>query len=162
MKFHDNLGKMMEHFSADGAFLTARDSTGRANTMTISWGFPGFVWGKPHFITLVRPQRFTREILEKADSFTVSVPFGSLKKELHVCGTESGRDIDKSKIVKFIEAKSVASPIVAECDFYYECRINYMDKLHGDKIPKGINEAHYKHDWHDFFMGEIVETYGSL
>jgi len=161
VKFHDNIDVMMEHFSKNGGFLTVKDAQNRVNTMTISWGFLGFLWAKPHFTTVVRPQRFTREILAGADSFTVSVPFGGLKKELQVCGVESGRDIDKSKIVEFVAAKSVASPVVAGCDFYYECKINYEDCLHGEKIPKSINEAHYNKDWHDFFVGEIVETYGA-
>jgi len=160
MKFYENLDKMMEHLTKDGAFLTVKDSDGRINTMTIAWGFSGFIWSKPHFMTLVRPQRFTREILKTADSFTVSVPFGQMKKELGICGTESGRDIDKSGVVEFAKAKSVASPIVAGCDFYYECKINYADKFDNDKIPEDIFGAHYNQDWHDFFLGEIVETYG--
>jgi flavin reductase (DIM6/NTAB) family NADH-FMN oxidoreductase RutF len=162
VKFHDNLDVMMEHLTKNGAFLTVKDSNGNVNTMTISWGFSGVVWSKPHFIALVRPQRFTREILKTADSFTISVPFGSLKKELGICGTESGKDIDKSKVVTFLDAKSVASPVVAGCNFYYECKINYVDSLHGEKIPQSINKMHYNQDWHDFFIGEIVETYGDL
>ena len=159
MKFNENLDIMMGHLAKDGAFLTVKDSAGRLNTMTISWGFCGVVWGKPHFITLVRPQRFTREVLKKADSFTISVPYDGLKKELTVCGTETGRETDKSKVVKFTTAKSVASPVVAGCNFYYECRINYTDSFRGEKIPEDIDKAFYTQDWHDFFIGEIVETY---
>jgi len=159
MKPFENLGAMMEHFARHGGFLTAKDAQGRTNTMTISWGFVGNMWNKPHFITVVRPQRFTYDLLATADNFTISVPFGTMSEELKICGTQSGRDIDKSTIVTFAPAKTVTSPIVAGCDFYYECRINYVDSLHGNKIPKDVDEKFYNQDWHDFFIGEIVESY---
>ena len=159
MLFHEKLDEMMAHFIKKGGFLTVKDAKGTVNTMTISWGFPGFIWNKPHFITVVRPQRYTRELLKTADSFTVSVPFGSMAEELSICGVKSGKDIDKSKVVTFTDAKSVASPIVAGCDFYYECKINYIDSLHGEKLPEAYEKAFYDNDWHDFFIGEIVEAY---
>ena len=160
MKFSDNLDKMMEHFSSKGGFLTVKDASGIVNTMTISWGFVGYMWNIPQFLTVVRPQRFTREFLETADSFTISVPFGGLRDELTICGRQSGRDIDKSKVVDFVPARSVSSPVVAGCDFYYECKITYRDELHSGKIPPDIYKKHYDGDWHDFFVGEIIETYG--
>ena len=154
------MDKGMAELSSKGAFLTAK-SAATPNTMTISWGFVGFIWNKPHFITVVRPTRYTNKILKAgADSFTVSIPFGTLREQLTICGRQSGRDIDKSDVVNFAAARTVASPIVADCDFYYECKILYLDKLHGDKIPADINKSHYNADWHDFFVGEIVETYG--
>jgi len=159
MQFYNNLEKMMEHLSKTGGFLTVKDENGKVNTMTISWGFVGFIWNKPHFITVVRPQRYTRDFLKTADSFTISVPFGSMNEELKICGVESGRDIDKSKVVTFKDAKEVSSPIVANCDFYYECKINYTDTLHTNKIPPEYQTAFYKDDYHDFFMGEIISTY---
>jgi len=159
MQFYNNLDKMMSHFTKQGGFLTVKDNQGKINTMTISWGFPGFLWAKPHFITVVRPQRYTREFLKTADSFTVSVPFGHMEEALRICGVKSGRDIDKSTVVTFQDAKSVSSPVVAGCDFYYECKINYQDTLHKDKIPEATYAAFYKDDWHDFFIGEIVEAY---
>ncbi|MCL2421719.1 MAG: flavin reductase family protein [Defluviitaleaceae bacterium] len=160
MKFHDKLGQIMESFANHkGGFLTVKDADGRVNTMTISWGFGGVMWGKPHFITVVRPVRFTWDLLKTADSFTVSVPFEGMDEELRICGVESGRDIDKSKVVTFQDAKSVASPVVAGCDAYYECKINYVDDLKGDKLA-AINEKFYpEKDWHDMIFGEIVEAY---
>lgn len=160
MKRFDNLNEVMKHLSKTGGFLTVKDAEGKVNTMTISWGFVGYMWNMPQFITVVRPQRFTRDLLATADSFTISVPFGGLQEQLTICGRQSGRDIDKSGVVKFVPAKYVSSPIVAECDFYYECKIRYQDKLIGEKIPASINKIHYNADWHDFFVGEIVETYG--
>jgi flavin reductase (DIM6/NTAB) family NADH-FMN oxidoreductase RutF len=158
MAFYDNLDEVMKHFSKKGGFLTARNGD-KVNTMTISWGFVGFVWGKPHFICFVRPQRHTFGIIERADSFTVSVPLGDMEKELDICGTKSGRDIDKSAVVNFVPAKSVDSPVVEGCGKYYECRINYKDALHGEGLPDFIKTGMYKDDFHHVYYGEIVEAY---
>jgi len=157
--FTHNMERGMRELSSTGAFLTVSggDTT---NTMTISWGFIGFMWNKPHFITVVRPQRYTKQVLDSnADSFTISVPFdGKLKEALGICGTQSGRDIDKSKIVNFVPALTVKSPVVEGCDLYYECKINTAQPLDGALLPAHIQKF-YEDDFHCLYMGEIVECY---
>jgi len=155
--FNENLGTAMRHLSDKGAFLTVSDGE-RTNTMTIAWGYVGFMWGVPCFMTMVRPQRYTREIIDKADSFTVSVPFGTLLDELETCGTKTGKRIDKSKVVNFKSAKSVVSPIVAGCDYHLECKIIYRDVLHGEGIPPNFAQL-YQDDFHKLYYGEIVKAY---
>ena len=160
MDFTLQLEKGMRELSSNGAFLTVTGNAG-TNTMTISWGFVGFMWAKPHFITVVRPQRHTKDILDSgANSFTVSIPFdGHLKDALGICGTKSGRDIDKSTVVKFTPARTVASPIVAECGLYYECKINLSQPLDGNLLMPEIAKEFYKDDFHFMYFGEIVECY---
>ena len=104
MDFTEDMGRAMRELTDKGAFLSVKSARG-VNTMTVSWGFIGMIWAKPHFIALVRPQRHTKKILEKADSFTVSIPYGvGFKERLAVCGSESGADTDKSAIVESIIA----------------------------------------------------------
>jgi flavin reductase (DIM6/NTAB) family NADH-FMN oxidoreductase RutF len=149
----------MKRFTEKGGFLTAKAGE-TVNTMAISWGFIGRMWYKPQFIAVVRPQRHTKPIMDKAADFTVSIPFDALEEELKICGTQSGRDIDKSKVVTFIPAKSTVSPIIKGCGAYFECKINYIDKFDEAAIPLEIIETHYKtKDFHAIYMGEIVEYY---
>ena len=159
--FTYKLEKGMKELSTKGAFLTV-EGGGVTNTMTISWGFVGFMWQRPVFITVVRPQRYTKDVFDSgADSFTISVPFdGKLKEELGICGTQSGRDIDKSKVVKFVPAKAVKSAVVDGCDLYYECRIYTVQPLDGGLLPPEIVKKFYEDDFHFLYMGEIVECYG--
>ncbi|MDR1532805.1 MAG: flavin reductase family protein [Clostridiales bacterium] len=167
MDFTYLLEKGLKNLSGAGAFLTAGDGRTQSapagagvNTMTISWGFVGFIWAKPHFITVVRPQRYTRTLLDAGDSFTISVPFdGTLKEELAICGTQSGRDINKAEIVRFIPARSVASPIVAGCGLYYECLKKHAQPIDGELLPKEIKGNFYNEDFHIMYCGEIVECY---
>ncbi len=162
MKNFENISEALDNLSTKGAFLTATNDD-VTNTMTISWGFIGFAWRKPIFIAMVRPERYTRDILEGANSFTVSIPYtDDFKKALAVCGSKSGRDIDKcfAAGIEFVEAKTVASPVVEGCDRFFECNIIHKDALKADLLPKDVYELYYKKDGpHDFVFGEIVDSY---
>ncbi|MCL2352947.1 MAG: flavin reductase family protein [Firmicutes bacterium] len=159
MFFDADMARAMSSFTAKGAFLTVRGG-GKVNTMTISWGFIGVIWDKPHFVALVRPQRYTYGLMEKADCFTVSIPDeGDLAEELVVCGTRSGADIDKSKVVGFVPAKAVDGCVVAGCRKYLECRVNYRGRLEEGGLRNGIKETFYDGDYHILFFGEIVSEY---
>ena len=48
----------------DWALLTAGEK-GNYNTMTVSWGMLGELWGKDVVTVFVRPQRYTYEFMEK-------------------------------------------------------------------------------------------------
>lgn len=159
MDFTLNLEKVMSKL-IKGAFLTVKSGK-KVNTMTIGWGYIGIMWQKPFFIAMVRPQRYTNELLSKSDNFTVSVPLtNELNKELGICGTKSGRDIAKNEIVNFIDSKSVESPIVEGNSMHYECRIKYVQKTNGKDFPKDIRDKMYpEEDYHFLYFGEIIEAY---
>ena len=159
MKHLNDLEKMMQYFTQPpGAFLTVKDKDGRVNTMTVCWGFIGEMWGEPHFICVVRPQRYTYKLIENAVDYTISVPYGNLVNELQICGTKSGADINKSEVVKFIPAKKTISPVVDGCNAYYECLINYSDSLK-EVFMSDEAKSHYKNDAHHFYIGKIIEAY---
>ena len=65
------------------------------NTMTASWGGIGWLWNKPVAFVFIRPERYTYEFVEKNDYLTLSF-LGEENKKIHaVCGSKSGRNIDK-------------------------------------------------------------------
>ena len=159
MFFDANMAAAMNCLTTKGAFLTVKGG-GKVNTMTISWGFLGLIWEKPHFVALVRPQRYTYKLLELADSFTVSIPDdGDLAEELVVCGTQSGADIDKGAVVRFVPAKAVDGCVVAGCGKYLECRIDYRGRFDGDNLSPKVRDAFYNGDYHYVYFGEIVSEY---
>lgn len=161
MEFYKNLETAMKHLTESGAFLTATGTQG-TNTMTISWGYIGFSWRKPFFVAMVRPQRYTYDIIESAKSYTISIPYDdNMKDALRICGTKSGRDIDKEKEagIKFTPSKNVDSPIVEGCNMYYECKITYVDRIDKDKFPDDMKNLYPIDDYHYLYYGEIVECY---
>ena len=67
------------------------------NTMTASWGGIGWLWNKPVAFVFIRPERYTYEFIEKSDYLTLSF-LGEANKKVHaICGSKSGRDMDKVK-----------------------------------------------------------------
>ena len=162
-KFTKDIEDSLDNLHTSGAFLTGGNMD-YANTMTISWGSIGFMWRRPVFMALVRKSRYTNEFLKSGKSFTVSIPFdGKLKDALKICGTKSGRDVNKEKEsnIKFVKSKSVSTPIIEGCDKYYECKILYKNEMDLNNFDKDLIDTFYKGETkgHILYFGEIVEEY---
>lgn len=145
-----------------GAFLAVQVGD-LANVMTIGWGTIGVSWGKPVLNVMVRYNRFTYELLEKTNEFTLSVPLKTtLQKELGICGSKSGRDVNKfaEAGLSAVKGKQVAAPVVGECDLFYECKIIYRQAMEPTQVPADLQEKFYTNRvYHVFFSGEIVACY---
>lgn len=128
------------------------------NTMTASWGGMGVLWNKPVSYIFVRPQRYTYEFLERNKAYSLSFFDEKYRKALTLCGSKSGRDIDKVKeagltpvtsekgIVHFAEAK-----LVLECSKLY-----YQDIDPANFLDPSINSM-YNNDYHRMYIGEITK-----
>ena len=149
--------------AGNGAFLNVRTPKRIVNPMTIGWGQVGIVWGSPIFTVYVRQSRHTYECIQAAESFTVSVPrLGELADELTLCGTKSGRDLDKAQACGFalIPGQDVDTPIIGECGLHYECRIMARCQLEESDIASDNVRRFYKTpDLHQIILGEILTAY---
>ena len=145
-----------------GAFLNVSDGQ-KDNTMTIGWANLGFMWKKPILTVMVRHSRYTYELIEKADCFTLSLPLSTdLKKELGICGTKSGRNVDKFQAAGLtkVKAHQVSAPLIGECDLHFECKIIGKQKLTKEVLLPEIDTTWYSDgDYHTLYYGEIVGTY---
>ena len=140
--------------------ITARDpETGKINTMTASWGGFGILWNKPVAFVFIRPQRYTYELLEKTDVFSMSFFGGEYKKELTYFGRNSGRDGDKYEATGFTTVKLDGTECVEQA------KVNLVLKklAFQDIDPKGFLdesiEGNYNGDYHRVYVAEIVKTY---
>lgn len=91
-------GKLSENFirliGQEWMLVTAGES-GRFNTMTASWGGIGYLWNKPVAFVFIRPQRYTFGFMEAQDGFTLSFLGENNREALNICGTLSGREVNK-------------------------------------------------------------------
>ena len=95
-------------------------------------GNVGYVWGKPIFTVFVRKSRHTHHIIEQSGEFTVSIPMkDNLKNALAICGSKSGRDLDKFKEANIypVKGKIVSTPVIADCGMYFECKVIYKQDM---------------------------------
>lgn len=145
-----------------GAFLSVK-ADDKINTMTIGWGLIGYIWEMPVIMVAVRPSRYTFELIEKADNFSVSFPHtGDLKKSLAKAGKFSGRDIDKftESNITAQPGKVIDSPSIAECNLVYECELLYKQPLDPDMLASEIKSKYYpKDDYHTLYFAKIVASY---
>ena len=129
------------------------------NTMTISWGGIGVMWNKPVAFTFIRPQRYTYEFLEKDDIFTISFYDESCRKALSLCGSKSGRDINKPAETGLTPAfTEEGAPYFEQARLVLVCKKLYAQDL-GDEFvtERGAVKGFYgTDDWHRMYVSEII------
>ena len=146
-----------------GVLLTTKDGE-KVNSMTIGWGHIGVEWRRPVFVVYVRSSRYTRELLDKNREFTVNIPVGEVDREIiSVCGTDSGRDVDKIEKLglTLVASDHVAAPGIKELPLTLECRVIYKHEQKLEELPWNVKEAFYpgRDRPHTAYYGEIVGAY---
>ena len=162
----DYAGTILEEIGKGALLTTCAD--GKVNTMTIGWGTLGIEWGKPICTVFVRESRYTKQLLDKNPEFTVNVPYGNETKEiLRLCGTKSGRDMDKFQALGLTqeEGRTVSVPGIRQLPLTLECKVIYRQ----DQDPKAINEENDRRyyakgtanedDYHTAYYGQITAAY---
>ncbi len=142
----------------DWALVTAGDETG-CNTMTVSWGNMGIMWNKNIVTVFIRPQRYTKEFLDRFDNFTLSFYEESSREALKLCGSKSGRDMDKIKAAGLTPVHENGTTYFAEARLVLECRKIYLDKIRPEGfLDPSIQKNYPENDYHLIYMGEITRV----
>lgn len=146
-----------------GAFLNTKGADGRTNTMTIGWGFIGHSWNQDILTVMVRASRFTKPLLDQTGVFTVSVPVNQdLKKALALCGTKSGRDMDKFAAAGLTTrpGQAVDCPVITQCALQFECEVVMQQDMNAELLKADYDRKYYAdHDYHTLYYGKIVACY---
>lgn len=148
-------------FSAIGTqwMLICTQQGDKINLMTASWGGLGILWSKPVAHCYVRPQRFTRELLDPSDSYSLLFFDESYRKQLNLCGTKSGRDMDKVAACGFTPATLDGVPYMEEASLAVFCRKLYAQDLLAECfVDKSIiAECYPGSDFHRAYVGQITK-----
>ena len=141
------------------ALLTAGDENG-FNTMTVSWGAMGFMWGKPSVTVYIRPQRYTKKFVDANDTFTLSFYGPEHKQALSICGSKSGRDCDKVKEAGLTPYFVDGTAAFEEADMVFVCKKLYEDEIRPENfIAKENDEKWYpEKDYHTVYIAEITKV----
>lgn len=156
-----------------GGVLLTTKADDKVNTMTISWGMLGIEWNKPVFVTFVRENRFTRQIIEKNPEFTVNIPYGEYNKDiLNLCGTKTGRDTDKiaEAGLTLEESEKISVPGIRQLPLTLECKVVYKQLQDKNAITEKNNKIFYpqdvdssasgaNRDYHVAYYGQILSAY---
>lgn len=131
------------------------------NTMTASWGGVGVMWGEPSATIYIRPQRFTKEFVDREDYFTLSFFDKKYKNALNYCGSHSGRDVDKVKEIDLTPVFYDNAISFKEAKLVMVCKKEYsQDMLKDCFLNEQIINKWYKDlDFHTMYIGKIVDIY---
>lgn len=143
----------------DWALVTAGDRK-KFNTMTISWGGVGIMWGKPVVFTFIRPQRYTFAFMENGDRYTMSFFDEKYRDALKFCGSKSGRDYNKVKETGLTPAFTEnGSVYFEEAKLVLECKKMYAQNLNAESITDRESvDKWYNNDFHKMYISEITKV----
>lgn len=162
----DYAGHILEHLGK-GVLLTTQVD-GKPNTMTIGWGTLGIEWGKPICTVYVRQSRHTKPMLDESGEFTVNIPYGDFDKNiLGVCGTKSGRDMDKIRALglQTVPGQTVSAPAIRQLPLTLECKVIYrQDQALSAMDPESLSRYYQagtpnEGDFHTAYYGLITDAY---
>lgn len=144
----------------DWCLITAGDEKS-FNTMTASWGGVGILWSKPVATCYIRPQRYTKEFVDKSQYFTMSFFPDGYRKALSFCGTYSGRDHDKPAETGLTPVFTDGAVTFGEANLVLVCRKLYAQEMTEDSFTdKNVLTSNYpSKDLHTIYIGEIVKAY---
>lgn len=138
------------------ALVSAGDKT-RCNTMTVSWGGVGVLWGKNVVFIFIRDSRYTKEFVDREDYFTLAF-FGEEHREaLNLCGRVSGRDEDKIKEAGLTPYYVDGTVAFEEAKMIFVCKKVYVQRMGEENFVEKANldKWYADKDMHNMYMGEI-------
>lgn len=101
-----------------------------------------FSFRPPYIGVGIGPKRFSYGLFKESKDFAVNIPSRKMLKAVEVCGTKSGRKVDKFEAAGLTREKAdkISAPLIAECPVNIEC-VKVKELETGD---------------HTWFVGEIV------
>ena len=152
-------GNTFSMIGKDWALVTA-GTTEKVNTMTVSWGGLGIMWGKPVAFVFIRPQRYTKEFIDNGETFSLSFYDEDKRDMLSFMGSHSGKDLDK------IKEKNLTVSFQGETPFFEEANtVLCLKKLYAQEMTQdsfldtSCTEKWYPgNDYHTMYVCEITDV----
>jgi flavin reductase (DIM6/NTAB) family NADH-FMN oxidoreductase RutF len=129
--FANWIAEAYRRMKKEGLLVTAVGADGKPNVMTVGWGF--FGWGYENYpmaVIALRPATHTFKLLEQVPEFVLAVPRERMEPVCYLCGTKSGRDLDKFAACKLtpVASQFVRAPSIKECALNMECRVYHAQR----------------------------------
>lgn len=146
-------------FDKEWALVTAGTKE-EANSMTISWGGFGVLWGKNVVYIFVRDSRYTKKFLDERSFFSLTFFDESYRDALEYCGSHSGRNEDKVDNAGLTFSYKHSIPYIDEGNLVLLCEKLSATKLDKDSfINPDIDKKFYPdNDMHTMYVAEIIEA----
>lgn len=148
-----------EKIGKEWALLSA-GSKKKANAMTISWGGMGVLWGKNVVFVFVRDSRYTKELIDKGDFFSLSFLGKKYRDALSYCGSHSGRDEDKMAKAGLSFGFKHSIPYVDEGNLLLLCQKLSATRITQESFltPDIAGKWYADGDMHTMYVAEVIDA----
>ena len=136
------------------------------NSMVGSGGGFGILMRKPTIWGGFRTDRYTLELIQKEQTYTLTFFPEEYKKQLLYLGSKSGRDNDKMKEVELTSVQTPSGNMsYKEAKLIIECRLTQIttpnpNDFYSQDAKDFINEAYKdENDYRKYVFGEITNVW---
>ena len=147
-------------FSGNKMLITSSDGT-KVNTTAASYGGVGQMWGRRVTFICVRKDRYTRELLDISQEYSISfLDNKEYRGAIKYLEAVSGKDEDKLKGARLNVTYYEGVPLIEESSNVLICKVLYRNVLDENGfLDKSIPEEYYKNgDYHVIYVGEIIKV----
>lgn len=131
----------------------------KVNTMTVSWGGLGIMWGKPVAYIFIRPQRYTKEFIDNNTTLSLSFYGENYREMLSFMGSKSGKEVDKIKEMNLSLTFKDSIPYFEEATtvlclkklYHQEMEASAFDDIECDQ------KWYANKDYHTMYVCEITD-----
>jgi len=124
--------------------VSCRGIDGRENALVVAYGCNCSYDPAMAMVGIV-PSRFSHKMIKESGCFVINFAGQDFQKEYDVIGNQSGRDIDKFKVLnlKREEGKKIKAPILLDCPVNIECTI--VDSIMTGSHEMFVGKVEYVH-----------------
>lgn len=132
------------------------------NAMTASWGGFGILWNKPVAYVFLRPQRYTKKLVDQAGMLTLNFFQGKQKEALTYLGKTTATETpDKMAHCGLTTAELGNTGCFKEADIVMVVKSLYRQTMDpACFLDQQLIEQNYpQKDFHDLYVCEIIDVY---
>ncbi len=153
-------GNIIKMLADDWMLITAGNEA-KFNMMTASWGGLGNLYDKPVAFCFINPSRYTYQLMETGDTYTLSFYTEAYRDALKYSGSTSGKNSDK---VKGSGLTPITTPSGAksfsEAWLIIECKKLVSQQLTWESVKdEKIRDQWSKTQFHKMYIGEILNVW---
>lgn len=140
--------------------LVTAGNEDKINTMTASWGGLGVMYGKNVAFVVIRPQRYTKEFIDREETFSLSFLEKNYRDVMNYLGTVSGRNEDKIAKSGLTVERYENTPFFNEANLVLICKKLFRQTLEGGSLLKeSLASTWYpSKDYHTLYIAEITKV----
>ncbi len=155
----DNFNKISNKLPTPGVIGVCGNKNEKENLITLSWMNFGYFWNQLTLTILVRPSRYSHNLIKNSGCFTINVLEKEYFDKIAFCGKHSGSYCDKFEETKLTKIKSKVIPVssIKESSMILECKVVFTNEVEPENLNDLYIAKYYtKADYHTMFTANIV------